>query len=341
MAKRKVGRPKQLDNNTGVQSGANLTGTTVSSQSRELETSSITDHDATTTPPPVGGGSKTGAQESPSMSNVELEYDVVPPDKGKGKAVPDNTAQGGSGHDPPREWERMSRLLRQNESDDCLWSCSICCCLTRRLDDEDTWDELASEVKRVVESLAKAMRKMKERHAEMQASLSSLNQCINALRKKYQEWEETSRLWDGWSQTRHTRNDELGLNPQRDSHPTKEGCEQDGLLCRPSNGPNDRSQRLSPQNSQRDLDEETPVDAMARSWREVEHWEQLENDTAKHHRKVLDCMIQVAEEVVEHAKEMTSRGKRLLMQRMNWQRLFKLRTADTEFRKWAWMLKPA
>ena len=50
---------------------------------------------------------------------------------------------------------------------------------TRRLDNEDTWDELASEVKKVVESLAEAMRKT-------QASLSSLNQCINALRKKYQ-----------------------------------------------------------------------------------------------------------------------------------------------------------
>ena len=112
MAKRKVGQPKQLNNNTGAQSGENLTGTTVSSQSCELKTSSVADHDATTTPPPAGGGSQTGAQESPSTSDVELEYDVVPPDKGKGKAVPNNTAQGGSGHDPPREWERMSRLSR-------------------------------------------------------------------------------------------------------------------------------------------------------------------------------------------------------------------------------------
>ena len=112
MVKQKVGRPKQSNNNTGAQSGANLTGVTMSSQSRELKTSSITDHDTTTTPPPAGGGSQTGAQESPSTSDVELEYDVIPPDKGKGKAVPDNTAQGGSGHDPPRERERMSRLLR-------------------------------------------------------------------------------------------------------------------------------------------------------------------------------------------------------------------------------------
>ena len=130
------------------------------------------------------------------MSDVELEYNVVLPDKGKGKAVPDNTAQGGSGHDPPREQKRMSHLSRQNESDDRLRSCSICCCPTRRLDDEDTLDELASEVKRVVESSAEAMRNMEERHAETQASLSSLNQHINALRKKYQEQEETSRLQD-------------------------------------------------------------------------------------------------------------------------------------------------
>ena len=81
----------------GVQSGVNLTGVTVSSQSHELETSSIADCNATTTPPPAGGGSEAGAQESPSTSDIELEYDIVPPDKGKGKAVPDNTAQGGSG----------------------------------------------------------------------------------------------------------------------------------------------------------------------------------------------------------------------------------------------------
>ena len=112
MAKGKVGQPKQSNNNMGAQSGANLTGATVSSRSCELETSSVTDCDTTTTPPPAGGGSQTGAQESPSMSDVELEYNVVLPDKGKGKAVPNNTVQGGSGHDPPRERERTSRLLR-------------------------------------------------------------------------------------------------------------------------------------------------------------------------------------------------------------------------------------
>ena len=117
----------------------------------------------------------------------------------------------------------------------------------------------------MAEAVAEAMRKMEERHAETQASLSSLNQRINVLRKKYQGRAETSRLRDRRSQTRHTSNDESGLNPQRDSRPTKEGHKQDGPLCRPSNEPNNRSERLSPQHSQRDLDEETPVDAVARS----------------------------------------------------------------------------
>ena len=90
----------------GVQSGANLTSATVSSQSLELKTSGIADRDVTTNPPPMGGGSEAGAQESPSTNNV------VPPDKGKGKAVLDNTAKGGSGHDPPREQERTYNLKR-------------------------------------------------------------------------------------------------------------------------------------------------------------------------------------------------------------------------------------
>ena len=45
----------------------------------------------------MGGGSKTGAQEYPSTSNVKIEYNVVPPDKGKGKAVPVRATLTGSG----------------------------------------------------------------------------------------------------------------------------------------------------------------------------------------------------------------------------------------------------
>ena len=215
MAKWKVVWPKPSNNNTGVQSGANLTGATVSSQSCKLETSSISDHDAMTTPPPTGGGSKAGAQESPSTSDIKLEYDVVPPDKGKGKAVPDNTVQGGSGHDPPREQERTSHLSRWNESNDRSWSHSVHCHPMTRLDDEEIWDELTSEVNRVAKCsdkmMAKAIRRAEEGHIEIQASIANLHQCINVLRKSHRKWgTETSHLWDGRSQTCHTRNDELG-----------------------------------------------------------------------------------------------------------------------------------
>ena len=82
----------------------------------------------------------------------------------------------------------------------------------------------------------------------------------------------------------------------------REGREQDGPLHRPSNEPDDRPKRLSPQHSQRDLDEETPVDAVTRPQWEAKRWEWLENDAAKHHRKALDRVIQAAEEVVEHTK---------------------------------------
>ena len=82
-----------------VQSGVNQTSMTVSSQVHELKTSGVADCNAMTNPPPMGGGLEAGEQESPSTSDIEREYDVVLPDKGKGKVVPDNTAQGGSGHD--------------------------------------------------------------------------------------------------------------------------------------------------------------------------------------------------------------------------------------------------
>ena len=65
MAKQKVAQPKPSHNSIRVQSGVDLTGVTVSSQSRELETSGITDCNAMTNPPSMGGGSEAGAQESP------------------------------------------------------------------------------------------------------------------------------------------------------------------------------------------------------------------------------------------------------------------------------------
>ena len=54
-----------------VQSGANLTSVTVSSQVHEIKTSGIADCNAMTNPPPTGGGSEAGAQESPSTSDVK------------------------------------------------------------------------------------------------------------------------------------------------------------------------------------------------------------------------------------------------------------------------------
>ena len=141
---------------------------------------------------------------------------------------------------------------------------------TTRSDNEEVWDELTSKINRVAKCLdkmtAEAIRRAEEGRIEMQASIANLHQCINMLRKSHRKrGAETSHLRDGQLQTAHTRDDKLGLPPQRDSRTTKEGREQDQPLCRPSNGPDDKSQRLSPQNSQRDLDEETPVDAMTRS----------------------------------------------------------------------------
>ena len=113
-------------------------------------------------PPPAGGGSQIGAQESPSMSNVELEYDIIPPDKGKGKA----------GHDPPREQETMSHLKRWDKSDDHLQSHSVRHHLTTRSDNEEIWDGITSEINKVAKCLdeitAKVIRRAEEGHIEMQ-----------------------------------------------------------------------------------------------------------------------------------------------------------------------------
>ena len=161
-------------------------------------------------------------------------------------------------------------------------------------------DEVVKHLDKVITEI---IRRAEESHIETWNSIENLHQHVKALRERCSKWgAETSHSQDGWSQTRHTRDDEPGLSHQKDSHPAREGHEQDGQIHRPSNEPNDRSQRLSPQNSQRNLDEETPVDVVARSQWEAEHWEWLENDAAKHHRKVLDHVIQAAEEAVKYDK---------------------------------------
>ena len=109
-------------------------------------------------------------------------------------------------------------------------------------DNKEIWDELTSEVNRVVKCsdkmTAEAIRRAQEGCIEMQASIANLHQHINALRKSHRkQGAETSHLQDGQSQTRHTRNDKLGLPPQRDSCPIREGHKQDGPTCHPSNQP--------------------------------------------------------------------------------------------------------
>ena len=150
----------------------------MSSQAHELETSGIADRNATTSPPHTGGGSEAGAQESPSTSKVELEYNIVLPDKGKGKAVPDNTSQGGLGHDLPKEWERTSHLSRQNESDDHSRSHSACHCLTTRSDNEEILDGILSGMDKIMKCLdevtTKIIRRAEESCIDTQNSIADL-----------------------------------------------------------------------------------------------------------------------------------------------------------------------
>ena len=85
-------------------------------------------------------------------------------------------------------------------------------------------------------------------------SLADLRQQIKAWKRAHSErGGETSHSRNGRSQTHHTRNDEPGLTPHKDARPEQEGREQDGPLCHPPNEPDDRDQRMSPQNIQRDL----------------------------------------------------------------------------------------
>ena len=142
--------------------------------------------------------------------------------------------------------------------------------LTTRSDDKEILDGIISEMNEIAKCLdeitTKVIRRAEEGHIEMQNSIANLHQCVNMLRERCRkQGTETSCSRDGRSQTCHTRDDELGLSHQKDSHPARERCEQDGQVHCPSNEPNDRSQRLSPQNSQRNLDEETLVDIVARS----------------------------------------------------------------------------
>ena len=118
---------------------------TMSSHLHDLKSSGIKDRDATSNAP-VCGGLEAGAQESPSTSNIELEGNILPLDKGKEKPVFDNTAQGGSGHDLPRHQETAYYLQRRNESADHLQSHSVHCHLTTRSDNKEILDKFLSKM---------------------------------------------------------------------------------------------------------------------------------------------------------------------------------------------------
>ena len=152
---------------------------------------------------------------------------------------------------------------------------------------------------------AEAKRRVDEACANTWSCIVELCQCINAWKEGCSQRDvETSHSWDSQSQTCHTRDDEPGPSHRKDLHPTREGHEQDGQVHHPSKELNDRSHWLSPWHIQRHivLDEETPVNIVAKSWQEAEYWEWLENDAAKHHREALDHMIRPAAEAVEFAK---------------------------------------
>ena len=157
---------------------------------------------------------------------------------------------------------------------------------------QDGWiekelDEAATEAKRRADGVC----------ANTWNLIAELCQCIKVWKERHSQRDvETSHSQDGRSQTCYTRDDGPGPSHRKDSHPTREGCKQDGQVHCLSNKPNGRSHKLSPLHTQRHtvMDEETLVDVVAKSWQDAEHWEQLENDAAKHHREALDHMIQAA-----------------------------------------------
>ena len=83
------------------------------------------------------------------------------------------------------------------------------------------------------------------------------------------------------------------------------------------------------------LDKETSVDAMTRSQQEAKCWERSENDAVKCHRKALDHVIQAAEEAVEHTKSNNLSRQEVIDAENELAKAVRLRTANTEFRKWA------
>ena len=129
----------------------------------------------------------------------------MPPDKGKGKAVPDDTAWGGSGQDPPRDEERAYCLKRQNESDDHLQSCSVHHHPTMRSDNEEILDRFLckmDELDRYLdEAAAEAKRRADEVHANTWNSLAELHQSIHAWKDR--QWSQEQCGHSEWGDNCH------------------------------------------------------------------------------------------------------------------------------------------
>ena len=194
------------------------------------------------------------------------------------------------------------------------------------------------------EAVTEAKRRADEVCENTWSLIAELCQCIKAWKQRCSQRDvETSHSQDGWLQTHHTRDDRPGSAHKKGSHPTKEGCEQDGQVHHPSNKPNDRSHRSSPPYLQRHivLDKETPVDVIAKSWQEAKHWEWSENDAAKHHKEALDHVIQAAAEAVEYAKANNLSRWEVIDAKKELAKAVQAKNSCYWVQKWAWMLKPA
>ena len=103
--------------------------------------------------------------------------------------MPDDTAEGGSGHDPPKDQKRAYHLKRRNESDDHSQSHSVCHEPTTRLDNKKILDIL-SEIDKLArnsdETMAEAIRRAEEGCIEMQTSIANLYQRVYKLRERQQ-----------------------------------------------------------------------------------------------------------------------------------------------------------
>ena len=100
-------------------------------------------------------------------------------------------------------------------------------------DDKEILDESLSKMdeieKDLNEAVAEAKRRAEEVHATTQSSLAELCQHVKVWKEGCSPRDvEASHSQDGQPQTHHTSDDGPEPSHRRTSHPTREGCEQDG-----------------------------------------------------------------------------------------------------------------